>query len=116
MREFCLSHIRCQFPEAIDVVQLCPGDIEPAEPFRLVGAGPECGVPPPQASHIAAPAPVLEHILDGPFNIGAQARALPVKGRPQTGCTFLFDGGEKLVKSIGEQLHPFARQLRCDVV
>ena len=88
--------------------------VQPAQPFVLVGAGPDRFVVLPEPADFRRGAPVFGRLLDRLADIAAERQRLPVEACAEHGGALVRDRAVELVGGIGEQLDAVLDQLGRD--
>src|SRR6266568_255361 len=86
-------------------LQLLVDDSEPAEPFVLIGPGPQRRIARPQAPELAFTAPILERRLDRLVQILRQHVAHRVELAAEDRAALFLYRRVKLVGGVGEEAH-----------
>ena len=97
--------------EPVQVRELAVGDPEPAEPLRLIAAGPQRRVARPEPPHLAVRLPVGERLLHCRLELRRQyAVEPPLDARGAGPATLRLDGRQQLAERVDERLNAVGQQ------
>ena len=97
--------------EPVQVRELAVGDPEPAEPLRLIAAGPQRRVARPEPPHLPVRLPVGERLLYCRLELRRQdAVEAPLDARGAGPATLRLDRRQQLAERVGEQLNAVGQQ------